>query len=90
MNWAAREKLPVIFFIQDNKIAISVPVEQQTAGGSVYEVTKGFAGLERLEVDGTDYLATYRAAQNAVERARTDGDGEPRPSFFAASATPTA
>jgi 2-oxoisovalerate dehydrogenase E1 component len=74
VNWAAREKLPVIFFIQDNKLAISVPVEQQTAGGSVFEVTKGFAGLERVEVDGTDYLATLGAARKAVERAR-NGEG---------------
>jgi len=71
VNWAARAKLPVIFFIQDNKFAISVPVSQQTAGGSVFEVTKGFAGLERVEVDGTDYLATSKAAQKAVERARS-------------------
>jgi 2-oxoisovalerate dehydrogenase E1 component len=74
VNWAAREKLPVIFFVQDNKFAISVPVTQQTAGGSVFEVTKGFAGLERVEVDGTDYLETYRAAQQAVKRARR-GEG---------------
>lgn len=74
VNWAAREKLPVIFFIQDNKFAISVPVTQQTAGGSVFEVTKGFAGLERVQVDGTDYLETLRAARAAVERARR-GEG---------------
>jgi 2-oxoisovalerate dehydrogenase E1 component len=42
INWAARETLPVIFFIQDNKLAISVPVADQTAGGSIYEAVKGF------------------------------------------------
>ncbi len=74
VNWAARESLPVIFFIQDNRFAISVPVTQQTAGGSVYEATKGFQGLERFDVDGTDFLETYRAMKAAVERARK-GDG---------------
>ena len=39
VNWAAREKLPVIFLIQNNKYAISVPVKDQTAGGSVYDMT---------------------------------------------------
>jgi len=73
INWAAREALPVIFFIQDNKFAISVPVAQQTAGGSVYEVTKGFKGLERYNVDGTDFQETYRAVTEAVDRARTGG-----------------
>jgi 2-oxoisovalerate dehydrogenase E1 component len=70
VNWASRELLPVIFFIQDNKYAISVPVTQQTAGGSVYEVTKGFAGLNRQNVDGTNFLETYEAVRNAVDRAR--------------------
>ena len=70
VNWAARESLPVVFFIQDNKYAISVPVTQQTAGGSVFEVTKGFAGLNRQDVDGTNFLETYEAVRSAVERAR--------------------
>jgi 2-oxoisovalerate dehydrogenase E1 component len=70
INWAAREAVPVIFFIQDNKYAISVPVTQQTAGASIYEVTKGFAGLERAHVDGTNFLETYAAVSKAVERAR--------------------
>ena len=70
VNWAARESLPVIFFIQDNKLAISVPVTTQTAGGSIYEVTKGFNGLERFQCDGTDIVETYIAMQKAVQRAR--------------------
>jgi 2-oxoisovalerate dehydrogenase E1 component len=70
VNWAARESLPVIFFIQDNKLAISVPVDSQTAGGSIYEVTKGFKGLERFQCDGTDIVETYLTMQKAVQRAR--------------------
>jgi len=74
VNWAARESLSVIFFVQDNKYAISVPVATQTAGGSVYEVTKGFRGLERFNCDGTDFFETYETMQQAVERAR-EGKG---------------
>jgi 2-oxoisovalerate dehydrogenase E1 component len=70
VNWAAREMLPVIFFIQDNKLAISVPVTVQTAGGSIYEATKGFYGLERFQCDGTDIVETYTTMQKAVQRAR--------------------
>lgn len=70
VNWAAREAIPVIFFIQDNKYAISVPVTQQTAGASIYEATKGFNGLERSHVDGTNFVETYHAVLKAVERAR--------------------
>ena len=74
INWAAREALPVIFFIQDNRLAISVPVEIQTAGGSVYDVVSGFKGLERFDVDGSNFLEVFAAMQKAVERARR-GDG---------------
>lgn len=70
VNWAAREALPVIFFIQDNKFAISVHVTEQTAGGSVSKVTQGFEGLERSRVDGTDFLLTYDTMKKAVRRAR--------------------
>ena len=70
VNWAAREALPVIFFIQDNRLAISVPVEIQTAGGSVYDVVSGFKGLERFDVDGSNFLEVFAAMQKAVERAR--------------------
>ena len=70
INWAAREALPVIFFIQDNKLAISVPVTTQTAGGSIYQAAKGFEGLGRFECDGTDYGDTCAAMHQAVLRAR--------------------
>jgi len=70
VNWAAREALPVIFFIQDNKLAISVPVTTQTAGASIYEATKGFKGLERFQCDGTDVAETFAVMQKAVQCAR--------------------
>jgi 2-oxoisovalerate dehydrogenase E1 component len=74
LNWASREKLPVIFCIQNNKYAISVPIVQQLAGGGVYEMVGGYPGLHREKIDGTDYLASLAAAQAAVARARR-GEG---------------
>lgn len=70
VNWAARDAYPAIFFIQDNKFAISVPVVNQTAGASIFEATAGFKGLERFEVDGSNFFEVYAAMQKAVERAR--------------------
>lgn len=72
INWASREKLPVIFLIENNRWAISVPVENQVAGegGSVYEMTKGYKNLLRLKVDGTNYLESNVAAVSAVKYAR--------------------
>lgn len=71
VNWAAREALPVLFFIEDNKFAISVHVTQQTAGASVFEVTKGFKGLERIRCDGTNFVETYAAVHRAVAQLRS-------------------
>ncbi len=72
INWASREKLPVIFVIQNNRWAISVPVEQQTAGknSSITEMMKGYENLLRLNVDGTDFLASNAMAHSAVKYAR--------------------
>jgi len=74
INWASREKLPVIFCIQNNKFAISVPVEHQHTGGSVYKLTAGFENLNRFNVDGTDFLKSYGTAREAVRLAR-EGKG---------------
>lgn len=74
VNWASREKLPVIFCIQNNKFAISVPVEQQVTGGSVYKLTSGFENLNRYHIDGTDFLQSYATAKEAVKNAR-EGKG---------------
>jgi len=73
-NWAARERLPVIFVIQNNSYAISVPVENQTAGGSIYKALSGFEGLNRFHIDGTDFILSYGTAKEAVRLAR-DGSG---------------
>jgi 2-oxoisovalerate dehydrogenase E1 component len=69
VNWASREKLPVLFVIQNNRYAISVPVEHQTAGkdGSVAAMMGGFYSLYRKRIDGTDFFESYAELKNAIE-----------------------
>ncbi|MGK9476150.1 alpha-ketoacid dehydrogenase subunit alpha/beta [Melioribacter sp. OK-6-Me] len=76
VNWACREKLPVVFLVENNKWAISVPVENQNAGrnSSVSELLKGFENLLRFEVDGTDFLKVHAIAKSAFKYAR-NGEG---------------
>jgi 2-oxoisovalerate dehydrogenase E1 component len=74
LNWASRVKAPVIFLIEDNGYAISVPVRDQTPGGKVANLGRGYDGLETVEVDGCDFLASYEVMQRAVARARA-GEG---------------
>ena len=70
LNWAARESLPVLFHVQDNGYAISVPVAEQTASGSIWPILGGYPGLARMRYDGTDFFETYAVAQAAVAHAR--------------------
>jgi 2-oxoisovalerate dehydrogenase E1 component len=74
INWASRDKLPVIFMIENNKYAISVSVNEQTAGGSVYSLTAGYKGLKRYKVDGTHFFDSYNVIRKAIGDART-GNG---------------
>jgi 2-oxoisovalerate dehydrogenase E1 component len=71
MNIACLEKLPLLALIEDNGYAISVPVERQTAGGNIARLLAGFPGLLRLEVDGTDFLASYATMQRAADYCRS-------------------
>ena len=66
LNAACLHRLPVLFLIEDNGYAISVPIESQTAGGSISKLAAGFPDLLRLEVDGTDFPASWRAMQEAA------------------------
>jgi 2-oxoisovalerate dehydrogenase E1 component alpha subunit len=70
LNFAGIHNLPVIFLCQNNQYAISVPVPQQVAGGSVAARGEGY-GMPGVEVDGTDVLAVYEAMKTAAERARS-------------------
>src|SRR5438552_3294444 len=70
LNTASNLKLPVLFLIEDNKYAISVPVEVQTAGGSVSKLVRNFPGLLVEEVDGCDPIASYEALTHAVDWCR--------------------
>lgn len=71
LNWASRIKAPMLFFIQDNKFAISVPVEDQIAGGTPYKLAAGYEGLKRIRVDGTDFFKMAAASKHAIEHIRT-------------------
>jgi len=70
LNWACSRKLPVLYVVQDNGYAISVPVDVQTAGGSISRLVRGFPNLLTLECDGTDFVESYETAGKAVEYVR--------------------
>src|SRR5579871_738731 len=70
MNTACNQKLPVLFMIEDNQYAISVPVEVQTAGGSISKLLSNFPNLMIEECDGTDPVASYATVKRAVEYCR--------------------
>ncbi|MBI4519842.1 MAG: dehydrogenase, partial [Gemmatimonadetes bacterium] len=74
MNTACNLKLPILFVIEDNQYAISVPVEVQTAGASISRLLSGFPGLHIEQCDGTDVLESYDACGRAVRYVR-EGQG---------------
>ncbi len=71
LNTACNLKLPVLYLIEDNGYAISVPVEVQTAGGSISELVKGFPDLLIEKCDGTDFLESLEAMKRAAEHCRS-------------------
>jgi 2-oxoisovalerate dehydrogenase E1 component len=70
MNIACLDNLPLLVLVEDNGYAISVPVEYQTAGGNITRLLEGFPGLFRIEVDGTDFVASHRALSQAADYVR--------------------
>jgi len=70
LNWASREKAPVIFHVENNGYAISVPLSEQTSGESIYSITSGYEHLDRYTIDGTNYFESVLAFNKAIDRAR--------------------
>jgi len=70
LTTACVRKLPVLFLVEDNGYAISVPVEVQTPGGDISRLVENFVGLRVFRCDGTDYLASYRTMREAVAHLR--------------------
>ncbi|MGO9824221.1 MAG: thiamine pyrophosphate-dependent enzyme [Terriglobales bacterium] len=70
LNAASNRRLPVIFCVQDNEYAISVPIEVQTAGGNISRLVSGFPNFHFEEIDGTDPVVAYVAFQRAAEHCR--------------------
>jgi 2-oxoisovalerate dehydrogenase E1 component len=69
VNWASREKIPVLFVIQNNKYAISVKVSDQSGGkdNSISEMMSGFYNLHRARIDGTDFFQSFEKIQEAID-----------------------
>ncbi|NGX37344.1 MAG: 2-oxoisovalerate dehydrogenase subunit beta [Chlamydiae bacterium] len=80
LNFSCIHKLPLIFVIQDNGWAISVPIEEQTAGGTIAKMARGYEGLSVHEVDGCDFEAVSTALTSSVSKAR----GKEGPSLIVA------
>ncbi|HWX38993.1 MAG TPA: dehydrogenase E1 component subunit alpha/beta [Candidatus Sulfotelmatobacter sp.] len=70
LNSACLRELPILFLIEDNGWAISVPVQFQTAGGSIAKLVANFPGLLVEECDGSDPLASYAVLHRAAEYCR--------------------
>jgi 2-oxoisovalerate dehydrogenase E1 component len=66
LNTASNKKLPVVYLVEDNGYAISVPVEVQTAGGSISKLVRSFPDLLVREVDGCDPLASLEVMREAT------------------------
>ena len=70
LSTACVEQLPVIFMVEDNGYAISVPVEVQTPGGDISKIVESYPGLKVLRCDGTDVLESLTTMQEAVAYCR--------------------
>jgi 2-oxoisovalerate dehydrogenase E1 component len=71
VNGASREKLPVVFVVQDNGYGISVPKSDQTANPYASDNFSGFLNLRIVHCDGLDVFDSFRAMREAVEFVRT-------------------
>ncbi len=72
LNTACTRPVPVLYLVEDNGYAISVPVDVQTPGGDVSKLVESFPNLKVLRCDGTDYLDSYRTMEDAVAWVRNE------------------
>lgn len=72
LNFACLHQLNMIFMIQDNGWAISVPVDKQTAGKTIATMASGYEGMSVFAIDGTDYTMVTEALDQAVNKARAN------------------
>src|SRR5256886_5319424 len=70
LNTTVAKRLPVLFLVEDNGYAISVPVEIQTPGGDISRLVRSFPGLHVDSIDGTDFFASLRAMREATDYVR--------------------
>jgi 2-oxoisovalerate dehydrogenase E1 component len=71
LSTACTKSLPVLFLVEDNGYAISVPVEVQTPGGDISRLVRSFPGLQVQTIDGTDFFASLRAMREAAAYVRS-------------------
>jgi len=83
LNTACTRNVPVLYLVEDNGYAISVPVEVQTPGGDISKLVESFPNLEIFRCDGTDFVDSYRTLGEAVARVRRDR----KPAFVHAKVT---
>jgi 2-oxoisovalerate dehydrogenase E1 component len=72
LNIACLERLAMVYLIEDNGYAISVPVEKQTAGGDISKLVTGFPDLKIFRCDGTDFTESYATMAEAVDHCRRE------------------
>lgn len=72
LNTACTRCVPVLYLVEDNGYAISVPVEVQTPGGDVSRLVESFPNLKLLRCDGTDFLDSYRTLGEAAAWVRRE------------------
>ena len=72
LNTACTRNAPILYLVEDNGYAISVPVEVQTAGGDISRLVESFPNLKVLRCDGTDFLASYQTMGQAVDWVRRE------------------
>ncbi len=71
LQFAVLKQLPIIYLVQDNQWGISVSAEEARAMNA-YEYAAGFKGLNRMQVDGSDFVQSFQTMQQAVESVRTE------------------